>query len=256
MKRELYKNTYFNEGQTPRWNCPTCSTGLLHLQEKLFVRDDAATRREINEDYFDRESISRVFTGALSCANCGETVVFSGGGGMDREPNNNWDFEWVDYYVPHFFYPALKIIDIPCSNSVSGDMAQAVAASFLVFWSNLDACANRLRTAIELLLDGMGVDRKVKQTAAKELTLHQRLERIDSAQYPNVQGMMQAIKLVGNDGSHELGQVSRKDVLDCYEILEHVLELVYPPPSKTEYISQLAQKLIEKNRSVKKKDMG
>jgi hypothetical protein len=176
---------------------------------------------------------------------------------MDREPNNDWNSDWVNYYVPQFFYPALKIIDIPRSDSVSGDMVQAVAASFLVFWCNLDACANRLRTAIELLLDAMGVGRKVKPTAPKELTLHQRLERIDSAQYPNVQGMMQAIKLVGNDGSHELGQVSRKDVLDCYEILEHVLELVYPPPSKTEYISRLAKKLIEKNLSVRKmKDIG
>nr|WP_315249448.1 DUF4145 domain-containing protein [uncultured Duganella sp.] len=253
MQRELYKYRYFNEGQIPKWRCPTCSTGTLLLHEKLFRKDDAATQREINEDYFEPDWIKRVFTGALSCATCGETVVISGSGGVDREPTGDGnDWEWVNFYVPHFFYPALKLIDIPNDKLVPVEMTQAVEASFMVFWTNLDACANRLRTAIELLLDGMGVHRKVKQAATKELTLQQRIERIDSERYPHIQEMLMAIKLVGNDGSHDLGQASRDDILDCYEILEHVLELVYPPPSKTALIAQMAQKLIAKNPKGKK----
>lgn len=248
MQRELYKRTYFNEGEIPKWRCPTCLTGRLTLHEKLFVADNAATRRDINEDYFDAEQISRVFTGALCCANCGETVVFSGSGGVEREySHENDDYEWVNYYVPRFFYPALKIIGMPEHASIPKDMEKAISASFSVFWSNLDSCANRLRTAIELLLDSMAVVRKVNPNITKELTLHQRIERIDSVQYPHVQQMLEAIKLVGNDGSHDLGQVPREDILSCYEILEHALELVYPPPSKTALIAQMAQKLIEKS---------
>ena len=224
MKRELYKYRYFNEGQIPKWRCPTCIAGTLTLHEKLFVAYNAETRRSINEDYFEPDQIRRVFTGALCCATCGETVVFSGSGGVEREPDEDGGWEWGDYYVPCFFYPALKLIDMPENKSVPEDMKQAVAASFSVFWSNLDSCANRLRTAIELLLDGIGVVRKVKPNVAKELTLQQRIERIDNAQYPYVQNMLQAIKLVGNDGSHDLGQAPREDILDCYEILEHVLE--------------------------------
>jgi hypothetical protein len=246
MKRELYKYQYFNVGKIPKWNCPTCLAGTLTLHEKLFVANNAETRRDINEDYFEPDQIRRVFTGALCCASCRETVVFSGCGGVDREPDEEGGWEWVDYYVPHFFYPSLKLIDMPGDTSVPEDMKQAVAASFSAFWSDLDSCANRLRTAIELLLDGIRVVRKVNPSVTKELTLQQRIERIDNAQYPNVQGMLQAIKLVGNDGSHDLGQVSREDILDCYEILEHVLELVYPPPSKTALIVKMAQQLIEK----------
>ena len=141
---------------------------------------------------------------------------------------------------------------MPDNKAVPDDMKQAVAASFSVFWSNLDSCANRLRTAIELLLDGIGVVRKVNPNVMKELTLQQRIERIGSAQYPHVQNMLQAIKLVGNDGSHDLGQAPREDILVCYEILEHVLELVYPPPSKTALIAQMAQQLIKKNAKGKK----
>lgn len=248
MQLELYKRWYFNEGEIPKWRCPTCLTGTLILRGKLFVADNAVTRRDINEDYFDAEQISRVFNGALCCANCEETVVFCGSGGVDREHSQeDNDYEWVNYYVPRFFYPALKIIGMPENESVPKDMKKAIAASFLVFWSNLDSCANRLRTAIELLLDSMAVVRKVNPNVTKELTLHQRIERIDSAQFPDVQQMFNAIKLVGNDGSHDLGQVPREDILSCYEILEHVLELVYPPPSKTALIAQMAQKLIEKN---------
>lgn len=248
MQRELYKYQYFNEGRIPKWRCPTCLTGTLNLREKLFVADNAETLRDINEEYFEPDQIRRVFTGSLRCANCGETVVFSGSGGVDREPTDEYGgWEWGDYYVPHFFYPALKLIEMPENKSVPEDMKQAVAASFLVFWSNLDSCANRLRTAIELLLDGMGVVRKINPQVTKELTLQQRIERIDSAKYPHIQKMLQAIKLVGNDGSHDLGQAPREDVLVCYEILEHVLELVYPLPSKTPLIAQMAQELIEKN---------
>lgn len=253
MQPELYKYRYFNEGQIPKWHCPTCSTGTLTLHEKLFEVNNAETRRYINEDYFQPDDIKKVFTGALCCSSCGETVVISGSGGVDREPtgdDGSWD--WVIYFVPLFFFPALKLIDIPKSESVPEDMKKAVAASFMVFWSDLDSCANRLRTAIELLLDGMGVVRKVKPNVVKELTLHQRIEQIDSAKYPHIQEMLQAIKLVGNDGSHDLGQAPREDILVCYEILEHVLELVFPPPNKTALIAQMAQQLIEKNPKGKK----
>ena len=253
MHRELYKYLYFNESYIPKWHCPTCATGVLILNEKLFSKDNAATQREINEDYFEPDWIKRVFTGALTCSTCGETVVFSGSGGVDREPTGDGnDWEWANFYVPRFFYPALKIIDIPDEKSVSFEMAQAVEASFIVFWTSLDACANRLRTAIELLLDGMGVHRKIKPFATKELTLQQRIELMDKVRYPHISDMLMAIKLVGNDGSHDLGRASRDDVLDCYEILEHVLELVYPPPSKTTLIAQIAQKLIAKNPKSKK----
>jgi hypothetical protein len=75
MQRELYKYRYFNEGQIP-WR-PTCLTGALGLHEKLFVAENAETRRNIREEYFEPDQIERVFTGALCCANCGEMVVFS-----------------------------------------------------------------------------------------------------------------------------------------------------------------------------------
>lgn len=248
MHRQLYERTYFNEGAVPKWRCPTCLTGSLTLNAELFVADNAETRANIDEEYFDGEQISRVFNGALSCANCGETVVFSGSGGVDREHSpDKYDYKWVNYYVPRFFYPAMKIINMPETKSVPRDIKETVEASFLVFWCNLDSCANRLRTGIELLLDSMAVVRKVKPAAKKELTLQQRIERIDNDQFPHIAQMLNAIKIVGNDGSHDLGQVTREDILCCYEILEHVLELVYPTPSKTAFIAQMAQKIIEKN---------
>jgi hypothetical protein len=102
------------------------------------VAENAETRRNIREEYFEPDQIERVFTGALCCANCGEMVVFSSNGGVDREVvDEDGRWEWVNFYVPHFFYPALKLIEMPESKSVPADMREAIAASFAVFWSNL-----------------------------------------------------------------------------------------------------------------------
>lgn len=251
MQRELFERPYFVEGNVPNWRCPTCFIGALTLQGKLIVDNNAETRRYINEDYFEPDHVGTVFTGSLCCANCCDTVVFAGSGGMDREYDVEGDWKWAPYYAPRFFFPALKLIHMPENGNISEDLIRAIEASFSVFWINLDSCANRLRTAIELLLDAIGVERKVRPDATKELTLHQRIERIDAIQRPHIKGMLEAIKLVGNDGSHALDQVPCEDILTCYEILEHVLQLVYPPPSKTARMVEMAQKLVQKNSTAK-----
>jgi hypothetical protein len=86
-----------------------------------------------------------------------------------------------------------------------------------------------------------------KVSRAESGTLQQRIERIDSARYPNAQNMLQAIKLVGNNGSNDQSQAPREDILVCYKFLERILSLVYPPPNKTALVAQMAQQLIEKN---------
>lgn len=256
MQRDLFKYRYFDEGSMPKWHCPTCSIGTLQSQEKLFSALSAETSRYIDEPWFEPDQIERVFNGVLRCTNCSETVLFVGNSGVDRAPSEDGGWEWRNYYIPRFFQPALNLIEMPTNKVVPVNLNAAVAASFSVFWVDLDSCANRLRTAIELLLDGMGVVRKVKLKATKELSLQQRIERIDSAQYPHLQNMLHAIKLVGNDGSHDLGQAERDEILDCYEILEHALQLIYPPPDKTLIIAQMAQQLIEKKPQGKKLPEG
>lgn len=60
---------------------------------------------------------------------------------------------------------------------------------------------------------------------------------------------MLAIKWLGNAGSHSQKTVSRDDVIDAYELLEHILQEIYM--QKTEKLKTKAQKINKMKGPVK-----
>lgn len=247
MDRKLFEQEYFDDGYPPAWKCPTCGSALKMMPEPL-TKYHGNCASNANEEWFDEEDAGLVFAGSLSCGGCEGTVVFSGACGVERAYSEDTQvgWEWSTYYIPHFFYPSLKLIEFPKGDLIPSQLSAAITSSFSLFWADLDACSNRLRMSLELLLDGIGVPRKLRDTASRDMTLHQRIERIDSDKFNAIKRMFEALKLVGNEGSHELGVTSRSDVLDCYEMIEHCLHIVYPPPSQEQRLLEMANHLIAK----------
>src|ERR1035437_667301 len=87
--------------------------------------------------------------------------------------------------------------------------------------SDQGAAANRLRVALECLLDHVGIPRQEKNQKGDvwDLKLHSRIETFEKAE-ANLGGQLMALKWLGNTASHE-GNVTREDLLDALEILEH-----------------------------------
>lgn len=245
MDRELFEQKYFNDGYPPAWKCPSCRAAL-QMAPDTFTKYHGNCAAIASESWFDEEDAEMVFTGSLSCGACKGTVVFSGSCSVDRQNTEHGDWVWLKYYVPHFFYPALNLIEIPQDDQIPTRLVSAISSSFSLFWADLDACSNRLRISLELLLDGMGVPRKVQEAASRDMTLHHRIERIDVAKFGPIKRMFEALKLVGNEGSHELGVTTHSDVLDCYEIIEHCLQVIYPPPNQAQRLVEIADQLIAK----------
>lgn len=247
MERNLFEKKYFDEGYPPAWKCPSCRSALKMALD-LFTRYHGNCAAIASEEWFDEEDAEMVFNGSLSCEACKGTVVFSGSCTTYRQNTDRghggWD--WFKYYAPHFFYPALNLIEIPQEDQIPKQLVSAIFSSFSLFWSDLGACSNRLRVSLELLLDGMDVPRKVKETASRDMTLQHRIERIDVDKYGPIKRLFEAMKLVGNEGSHEVGVTTRSDVLDCYEIIEHCLKVIYPPPSQASRLVEIADQLIAK----------
>lgn len=242
MKRENWKNwhTSFN---WPAWTCPTCHSGMLQLDRKSLVeRETTKSRRDRNREEWDPGWIYNNFTAWLKCskASCGEVAIVSGMSSVDPTMGPDGGLEWEEIYSPTVVLPMPDIIAIPakCPESVADELRSA----FRLFWIDTGAAANRLRVALEALLDVPGVRRRQRIPGAiRELTLHQRIMEYQKKE-PVVAAHLMAVKWLGNTASHESG-ISQDALLDALEIVEHVLDEMIEQRSKR--VAELAKKLMD-----------
>jgi hypothetical protein len=245
MKRTLWIQT-LTEHYSPAWPCPECSKGSLSLVPKSLIhKETTESKRSHGDENWDPEWIEYVFTAWAKCGHpsCGQEVAISGVGGVQPEYDPEGGMDWSPYFAPRFCSPMPDIFEIPakCPKEVKTELR----AGFALFWSDHAATSSRVRVALERLMDHLGVQkrRKDKNGMFLELSLHQRID-IFSKGEPSIGKQLMALKWLGNTGSHD-GQVSRDDVLDAFEILEHALsELI---DRRTEKVVALAKKLIKKH---------
>lgn len=183
---------------------------------------------------WEPEWISYVFTAWAKCNNpsCGNKMVISGIGGEEERYDGEENSHCHRYFAPRFCAPMPDIFDIPakCPKEVTNELR----GGFALFFADSAATANRMRSALERLMDHLGV------ISGK---LHDRLDAF-AKKNPIGENLM-AIKWLGNTGSHE-GKVSRDDILDGFLILEHALsELI---EERTAKATQLARKLTNKHK--------
>jgi hypothetical protein len=204
---------------------------------------DGATERHYRLRGFDPESSTGRFVCLLRCprTECQEACAVSGDTVTDCDEDG--------YYVagrPKSVTPPLPIVQIPdeCPEPVCDE----IQAAFTLFWCDNAACLNRVRNALELLLDDLKIPRgKNDHTAGKRrrLQLHQRIERLE-AKRPKLKAIcdrMMAVKHLGNAGSHAGEKVQQKDVYDGFDILERVLHDMY-----SDHETELAKMVAQINR--------
>ncbi len=228
MNRDIWKQT-LTETHAPRWPCPTCGTGFLRIKDgpiKVY-----ATKESIDasrSDHFYQGDATERFACVLQCdkASCAEPISLVGTTGWEELPDSDEGFVWSQYLLPLFFDPPLALIDIPraCPRDVRMELIEA----FRLYWCHRGAAANRIRTAVELLLTHLGVKRFTLQHGRRRrLNLHERIQFF-RANKPELGVPLLAIKWLGNEGSHP-GTLSLNDLLDGFGIVEHVLDELMNP---------------------------
>lgn len=172
----------------------------------------------------------------------------SGVGGIEEyyvhDENGEPDINYDEYFYPVFVRPMPDIFNIP--HKCPKEIAKQLRAAFALFWQDQAAAAGRVRVALEALMDHLNVKRRRKEPSGKikMLTLHQRLEiyqAIDSVIAPQ----LMAVKWLGNTGSHT-SAVTRNDLLDSFEILDHALAELIEQRSKK--VIALAKKMTKTHR--------
>lgn len=159
MKRYLW-NESVSETHCPSWPCPACKKGSLILRQKSLVHNETVESLGWhNTDEWCPECIEYTFSAWADCSNdhCKEQFVLVGTGGIEQHYTGDEDgsSEWINCFYPAWVSPTLQLIDLPanCPKTVRESLGDA----FALYWSQPEACAGRIRVALEALLTHLGI---------------------------------------------------------------------------------------------------
>lgn len=253
MDRQLFKKPFtLDSGIT--YSCPTCGKLSLQLdKDKFHSSETSSTRKMLQEDYWEEDWRTSVYTAILVCRNtaCEEHVISSGTGFISEEPvftsDDSYTYtssEYVCLFEAKFFQPALHFFDIPsnCPEDIKNPLLEAFSITLL----SPSSAANKVRVAIEHLLTNFRIPKTTsnKQKKRVRLTLD---TRITKAKDKNIvlgklEDILYAIKWLGNAGSHSSSEITLDDVFDAYELMHHVLIELYQPKNRLNKLAKAIRK--------------
>lgn len=251
MDLSIWTKRIFDINSKIEWPCPHCSGRKLILKKDNLMSEETAESmkyRQENDDW-DIEWVNLVFCGKLICENCNETVFFTGkgspeGGGVFDESTGDFEYQYENRFTPTFFEPCIKVFDIP--SKCPDQLKKEIESSFKLFWCDLPSCANKIRIALEVLMDEFKVKKFERTGRRKVIPLHQRIENFKNNE---VKDTLLAIKWIGNIGSH-YDSIETVDILDAYRLLEFALNKIFN--DETKEIEKIAKE-INKRKGTRKK---
>jgi|SRR5690554_6223461 len=215
----------FSQSSMPSYTCPHCESGKLTLVGNFETRETLASQALHQEDWWDPDYVVLYFQCSMQCGACRDYVTLVGAGGVEREQyideNGNWDSSWVSYYKPSFFQPALKLITIPESSPYA--VKSLLDNAFALFFFNPGSCCNCIRMAGEQILTELGVE---ASSAEKRLNFSDRIKALQG-DHEAVKRLFDAIRWLGNHGSHPGDVVTHEDAYDALKIMEYLLAELY-----------------------------
>jgi Domain of unknown function (DUF4145) len=232
INRDLWQSE-ISADHVPNWPCPGCgAASLLIVKDSFRTVLDGEGSRNWDQPDFDPVFDTGRFVCLLVCTKtgCGESCAVSG----------NYDIAegyteqgYPIYYAtgrPTSITPPPPMILIPraCPDPVRAE----VVAAFSLYWNDLASSLNRIRNALELVLDDLKIPKSTLDKVKKKkhrLSLHHRIVKLKQMR-PRLKDIcerMMAVKHLGNAGSHPGVKVEAADVFDGFNILERVLQDMY-----------------------------
>lgn len=233
----------FSEKDIPLFPCPQCQKGTLALHNKVVTEEPAFSKAAHGHNDWEPDWTVERFAAALKCsiAKCGEMVMVIGDTVVEQVQDEEFGVTLESMIRPRSMFPAPYIIKLP--ENMPGPVESELALAFQMFWSDAGACATKIRTSVERLMDHFGVAKfqRVKNKKLKRLDLYTRIERfIVSTGSVVHQDHLHALRVVGNLGTHQ-NELTRTNLLEAFEVYEHALDELIGKKSKQ--IAKLAKKL-------------
>lgn len=230
------KEILLGDYQTKLLICPRCKKGLMKENEEKShnLKDIKIAEPHFALEYNMHESSEKLRSSLYECeqSDCdGELVLIEEEKG-ELNPKNQpfYVFEYEPYIYKRtikYMNPSVDIIEIP--NQLDEKMSEILRSSFILFWIDEDSCGNKIRSAIEKLLDIQKVNKTTinKKGKRQKLNLHQRIEKFKDKK-AEIAKYLLALKWIGNQGSHNgKYKLTKSELIDAYEILELSLADLY-----------------------------
>ncbi len=229
INRENFKEGF---SRLPPWLCQSCEGGTYSgLEKKKQIIETGPSKAAHAHEAWDPDWIVERFTYFLECNSCKEIAAVVGTTSNFLHqyygPNDDADTHLATTLHPEHITPAPLVFALP--KKTPRQIADEVKRAFSLLWSDHEACASRIRTCIELLLDDIKISktRMTNEGKERELSLHKRIEKYSEIDKESAD-LLLAVKWIGNAGSHSnTAGLERNDILDVFEILDFVLEQNY-----------------------------
>ena len=229
------------------WGCSTCHEGILEYKDKNFhYKEDSDYNNHLFEPHYYNppNDIDFRYTLTLQCTNpkCHENVVSVGQYSIEiiQEYDEYNDIINVTEYSfsPKYFYPPLHLFKI--HESTPDEVKKTIIESFSLYFTNSFAAVNQIRLALEILMTELDVARMYTNDKGenKYYSLEKRIKKLDD-KYGEIKDKCLAIKWLGNSGTHGDEGMTRDDVLNGYDLLSFILDILYT----TNHIHEIARKI-------------
>lgn len=226
MDKKILKSV-FTSNSIHRYTCPYCNKGELRLEGNFNSQETIASKAEHGKDYWEPEFVRLIFSCTLKCSSCDELVFMVGDGFVEEEhfehPDGGWDRGYAEYYRPSYFHPVLQLIEFPANSPE--EVIAPLKTAFASYFSSPASSCNSIRTAAEEVLTTLGVPRQ-PESGEGYLSFGRRIQMLGEDNQ-SVRALFDAIRWLGNYGSHPGTQVEFEDALNALEIMELLLEEVY-----------------------------
>lgn len=248
VDREIWKK-WFSLDDFKSIPCPLCQRGHFLVNKNNVYQKVTVESEKENEVYGDPLNYEGRFYALIKCNNCNDHFHLIGMSAYEevyKTSNNGYperDYELI--YKPVSFYPAPHLIKL--SSDIPVEVKNELEIAFAVFWQDFSASGNRIRTAVERILDDFKIPRYKKNRT--KIMLHGRINEFKKRipKYAHLFDQLMAIKWLGNEGSHTTG-LDRNDIFDALDLLEFVLDELYNGREKQ--LQKLAKKINRRKGSV------
>ncbi|MEV6537425.1 DUF4145 domain-containing protein [Streptomyces sp. NPDC051639] len=221
--RAIARGLSDDPAEWPYIPCPTCKrSGLTVVADSLVMEEANQSKAWHGREDWDPEFIYGAFRCVMRCYK--ETCDLVWVTGRTSVYQQNMRDGYQDLLHPLFFMPELPLIQSygDCPEKIQW----AIEAASPILWVDPSSAANRIRAAVEVLMDHEKIPKN--DARGRVIPLHQRIEQLkrDKPQFSNVSDLLMAVKWTGNAGSH--GDVIRvPDVLDVVEIIDRTIQELY-----------------------------
>jgi len=218
------------------------------VPSSLQVEESERSKKAMQEaEDWDPNWTENRFVAFLKCSwtSCGELVVVSGDTESVEEADEEFGRVWANHLRPRSMFPAPHIIELP--NELPRPVEKEIENSFQLFWVDLGASANRMRTSLERVMDHFQI-RKFNKTGKRvAIPLANRISLFEQEHGSQFSDIFTALRHVGNLGSH--ADIDRVSLLSAYEVYEHALSELFAKRSKK--IAALSKKIVKSKGKVR-----